>query len=94
VLDAAIADHRAAIDTFLVRVATEPDPAKIALLVAGLPPVPSLDQITPKPAATQEPSLGETAEAGYGAGAEAPAGGTGEGRLVGVMADRPTPTGG
>lgn len=78
-LDAAVADHRAAIDAFLVQVAADPDPAKIARLVEALPPV---------------PSLGETAEASPNARAEAPAAGTGQGRLVGVMADRPAPTGG
>ena len=60
-LDAAVADHRAAIDAFLVRIAAEPDPAKIARLVDDLPPVPSLDEIGQEPAVIEE-STAETAE--------------------------------
>jgi hypothetical protein len=56
VLDAEIADHRAAIDAFLSQIAAEPDPAKIARLVDRLPPVPSLDEVGKKPAATEGPS--------------------------------------
>ncbi|MDP9482092.1 MAG: hypothetical protein M3P84_02590, partial [Chloroflexota bacterium] len=53
VLDAAIADHRAAIDAFLVQIAADPDPARIARLVDSLPPVPSLDEISQERAATR-----------------------------------------
>jgi hypothetical protein len=56
VLDAAIAGHRAAIDTFLVQIAAEPDPANIARLVDGLPPIPSLDGIGHQPTATEGPA--------------------------------------
>lgn len=53
VLDAAVADHRTAIDAFLGQIATEPDPAKIARLADRLPPVPSLDEIGQEPAAAE-----------------------------------------
>jgi hypothetical protein len=56
VLDAAVGDHRAAIDAFLGQIAGEPDPAKIARLVDRLPPVPSLDEIGQEPAATEGPA--------------------------------------
>lgn len=62
-LDAAIADHRAAIDAFLVQIAAEPDPATIARLVDSLPPVPSLGGVDQEPAGT-EGSAAETGNAG------------------------------
>jgi hypothetical protein len=63
VLDAAVGDHRAAIDAFLLQIAAESDPAKIARLVDSLPPVPSLDEIGQEPAAT-EGSAAETGNEG------------------------------
>jgi hypothetical protein len=59
-LDAAVSGHRAAIDAFLVQIAADPDPAKIARLVEALPPVPSFGEIGEGPAAVE----GYAAESG------------------------------
>ena len=90
VLDAAIVDHRTAIDAFLVQIAAEPDPAKIARLVDRLPRVPSLDGVDQEPATT-DGSAAETGSAGL-IGVMGPRAGPAD-RLPGlVVAVRASPT--
>jgi hypothetical protein len=60
-IDAAVAEHRAAIDAVMVGITPESDPATIAGLVERLPPVPSLDGIGEGPEAA-EGSAAETGE--------------------------------
>lgn len=60
-IDAAVAEHRAAIDAVMVGITPESDPATIARLVERLPPVPSLGGIGEEPEAA-EGSAAETGE--------------------------------